>query len=93
MEFEKRDGIGEAAFYGPKLDFMIKDVLEREWQLATIQLDYFIPERLGVEYVDSDGSKKTPVVIHRAIAGSIERFTVLFVFINKYVIFINIKIT
>ncbi|OGE44444.1 threonine--tRNA ligase [Candidatus Daviesbacteria bacterium RIFCSPLOWO2_01_FULL_39_12] len=74
VEFEKRDGIGEAAFYGPKLDFMIKDVLEREWQLATIQLDYFIPERLGVEYVDSDGSKKTPVVIHRAIAGSIERF-------------------
>ncbi len=74
VEFEKRDGVGEAAFYGPKLDFMIKDALDREWQLATIQLDYFIPERLGVEYIDSDGNKKTPVVIHRAIAGSIERF-------------------
>lgn len=74
VEFETYKGIGEAAFYGPKLDFMIRDTLDREWQLATIQLDYVIPERLGVEYVDADGSKKNPVVIHRAIAGSVERF-------------------
>lgn len=74
IDFEKFDGVGEAAFYGPKVDFMIKDILDREWQLATIQLDYLIPERLGVEYIDSDGGKKVPVVIHRAIAGSVERF-------------------
>jgi len=65
---------GEAAFYGPKLDFMFKDSLGRERQLATVQLDFVMPERFGLEYVDSDGSKKTPVMIHRAIAGSLERF-------------------
>jgi len=65
---------GEAAFYGPKLDFMFKDALGREWQLATAQLDFVMPERFGLEYVDNDGSKKTPVMIHRAIAGSLERF-------------------
>ncbi len=65
---------GEAAFYGPKLDFMFKDSLEREWQLATIQLDFSMPERFELKYTDKDGSIKTPVMIHRAIAGSLERF-------------------
>ncbi|MBI4256711.1 threonine--tRNA ligase [Candidatus Uhrbacteria bacterium] len=67
-------GVGEAAFYGPKLDFMFKDAIGREWQLSTIQLDMNLPERFELEYVDSDGSKKRPVVIHRAILGSTERF-------------------
>lgn len=74
IPFETFERIGEAAFYGPKIDFMIKDTLDREWQLATNQLDFLIPKRLGLEYVDSNGQKKTPVVIHRAIAGSLERF-------------------
>ena len=65
---------GEAAFYGPKLDFMFKDALGREWQLATAQIDFVMPERFGLEYTDSDGESKTPVMIHRAIAGSLERF-------------------
>ncbi len=65
---------GEAAFYGPKLDFMFKDALEREWQLATAQLDFVMPERFKLEYTDKDGEKKTPVMIHRAVAGSLERF-------------------
>lgn len=67
-------GVGEAAFYGPKLDFIAKDALGREWQLATIQLDFNQPERFELEYTDSDGTKKRPVMIHRAILGSIERF-------------------
>ena len=67
-------GVGEAAFYGPKLDFMAKDVIGREWQLSTIQLDMNLPERFELEYVDADGSKQRPVVIHRAILGSTERF-------------------
>lgn len=65
---------GEAAFYGPKLDFMFKDAIGREWQLATIQLDFNMPKRFELEYTDKDGSKKTPVMIHRAVAGSLERF-------------------
>lgn len=65
---------GEAAFYGPKLDFMFKDAIGREWQLATIQIDFNMPARFGLEYNDKDGQKKTPVMIHRAIAGSLERF-------------------
>jgi threonyl-tRNA synthetase len=65
---------GDAAFYGPKLDFMFKDALGREWQLATVQLDFNMPKRFDLEYIDKDGSKKTPVMIHRAIAGSLERF-------------------
>ena len=60
---------GEAAFYGPKLDFMFKDAIGREWQLATIQCDFNLPMRFELEYTDSDGSKKQPVVIHRAISG------------------------
>lgn len=67
-------GAGEAAFYGPKLDFIFKDVLSREWQLSTIQLDMNLPKKFELEYVDNDGSKKQPVVIHRAILGSTERF-------------------
>ena len=66
---------GEAAFYGPKLDFMLKDALGREWQLGTIQVDYNLPERFELEYTDADGSKQRPVMIHRAPFGSIERFT------------------
>lgn len=67
-------GVGEAAFYGPKLDFMAKDVLGREWQLSTIQLDMNLPERFGLEYVTPESGTKRPVVIHRAILGSTERF-------------------
>jgi threonyl-tRNA synthetase len=67
-------GVGEAAFYGPKLDFMIKDAIGREWQLATAQLDFNLPERFKLEYTDTDGQKRRPVMIHRAILGSVERF-------------------
>ena len=66
---------GEAAFYGPKLDFMVKDAIGRKWQLGTIQVDYNLPERFQLEYTDADGSKKRPIMIHRAPFGSIERFT------------------
>src|SRR5690625_1192056 len=65
---------GEAAFYGPKADFMASDALGREWQLSTIQVDFIQPSRLGCEYVAEDGSKRTPVVLHRAVTGSTERF-------------------
>lgn len=66
-------GIGEAAFYGPKLDFIFSDALEREWQLGTVQVDYNLPERFDLEYVAEDGSRKRPVMIHRAPFGSLER--------------------
>ena len=66
---------GEAAFYGPKLDFMVKDAIGRKWQLGTIQVDYNLPERFQLEYTAADGSKQRPVMIHRAPFGSIERFT------------------
>ncbi|MBU6323455.1 MAG: threonine--tRNA ligase [Patescibacteria group bacterium] len=75
-------GEGEAAFYGPKLDFMFKDAIGREWQLATIQLDFVQPERFQLEYTDDTGSKARPVMIHRAISGSLERF--LSVMIEHY---------
>jgi threonyl-tRNA synthetase len=65
---------GEAAFYGPKLDFMVKDALGRSWQLGTVQVDYNLPERFELEYTDSDNTKKRPVMIHRAPFGSMERF-------------------
>ncbi|KAB2849708.1 MAG: threonine--tRNA ligase [Ignavibacteriales bacterium] len=65
---------GEAAFYGPKIDFMVKDALGRKWQLGTVQIDYVMPERFDLEYVGSDGQKHRPVVIHRAPFGSLERF-------------------
>ena len=66
---------GEAAFYGPKLDFMVKDAIGRRWQLGTIQVDYNLPERFELEFTDADGSKQRPVMIHRAPFGSLERFT------------------
>ncbi len=66
--------LGEAAFYGPKLDFMVKDALGRKWQLGTIQVDYNLPERFGLEYIGSDDQRHRPVMIHRAPFGSMERF-------------------
>ena len=65
---------GEAAFYGPKADFMVKDCLGREWQLGTVQLDYNLPERFELEYIGSDNKPHRPVMIHRAPFGSMERF-------------------
>ena len=65
---------GEAAFYGPKLDFMVKDALGRSWQLGTIQVDYNLPERFDLDYIGSDNEKHRPVMIHRAPFGSMERF-------------------
>lgn len=76
---ETIEGKGEAAFYGPKIDFLVKDSLGREWQCATVQLDFVQPERFGLEYVDSDGSKKRPVMIHKALLGSIERFLSVYI--------------
>jgi threonyl-tRNA synthetase len=67
-------GICEAAFYGPKIDFMVRDVLGRTWQLGTVQVDYVMPERFDLEYTGADGQKHRPVVIHRAPFGSLERF-------------------
>ncbi|MCT7949587.1 threonine--tRNA ligase [Ancylothrix sp. C2] len=67
------EGIGEAAFYGPKLDFIFQDALDREWQLGTVQVDYNLPERFELEYVAEDGIRKRPVMIHRAPFGSLER--------------------
>jgi len=66
--------VGEAAIYGPKMDLISKDSLGREWQISTIQLDLIMPQRFGLKYIDSDGKEKTPVMIHRAIVGSPERF-------------------
>ena len=71
--------IGEAAFYGPKLDFMVKDAIGRRWQLGTIQVDYNLPQRFKLEYTAEDNSKKTPVMIHRAPFGSLERFTAVLI--------------
>ena len=70
---------GEAAFYGPKLDFMVKDAIGRKWQLGTIQVDYNLPARFKLEYTAEDNSKKTPVMIHRAPFGSLERFTAVLI--------------
>jgi threonyl-tRNA synthetase len=70
---------GEAAFYGPKLDFMVKDALNRSWQLGTIQVDYVLPERFDLEYVGSDNQKHRPVMIHRAPFGSLERFVAVLI--------------
>ena len=71
--------IGEAAFYGPKLDFMVKDAIGRRWQLGTIQVDYNLPVRFKLEYTAEDNSKQTPVMIHRAPFGSMERFTAVLI--------------
>jgi threonyl-tRNA synthetase len=70
---------GEAAFYGPKLDFMVKDALGRKWQLGTIQVDYNLPERFDLEYIGSDDKKHRPVMIHRAPFGSMERFVAVLI--------------
>ena len=74
-----REEIGEAAFYGPKLDFMVKDAIGRKWQLGTIQVDYNLPQRFHLEYTAEDNSKQTPVMIHRAPFGSLERFTAVLI--------------
>jgi threonyl-tRNA synthetase len=71
--------LGEAAFYGPKLDFMVKDALGRSWQLGTIQVDYNLPERFQLEYTGSDNQKHRPVMIHRAPFGSLERFVAVLI--------------
>ena len=73
LGMEHFEGIGEAAFYGPKLDFIFHDALDREWQLGTVQVDYNLPERFNLEYVAEDGTRKRPVMIHRAPFGSLER--------------------
>ncbi len=65
---------GEGAFYGPKIEFALRDCLNRVWQCGTLQLDFNLPGRLGAQYVDEDGTRKTPVMLHRAILGSFERF-------------------
>src|SRR5690606_30465402 len=74
MGLDAVEAVGEAAFYGPKLDFMVKDALGREWQLGTVQLDYNLPERFDLTYVGADDEKHRPVMIHRAPFGSLERF-------------------
>lgn len=70
---------GEAAMYGPKMDFMATDALGREWQLATVQLDYALPERFNLEYTDTDGGKKRPIMVHAALLGAIERFMSIYI--------------
>jgi threonyl-tRNA synthetase len=71
--------LGEAAFYGPKLDFMVRDAIGRKWQLGTIQVDYNLPERCELEYTGSDNQKHRPVMIHRAPFGSLERFVAVLI--------------
>lgn len=79
MKIEYVIGEGEAAFYGPKIDIMVRDALGREWQCATEQLDFVQPERFGLEYTDVDGSKQRPVMVHKALLGSIERFLSVYI--------------
>ncbi|WP_337635058.1 threonine--tRNA ligase [Prevotella sp.] len=76
---EVHEEVGEAAFYGPKLDFMVKDAIGRRWQLGTIQVDYNLPQRFKLEYTAEDNTKQTPVMIHRAPFGSMERFTAVLI--------------
>ncbi len=83
LGMEHVEGIGEAAFYGPKLDFIFRDALDREWQLGTVQVDYNLPERFDLEYVAEDGTRKRPVMIHRAPFGSLERL--IGILIEEYV--------
>jgi threonyl-tRNA synthetase len=73
MDMEYFEAPGEAAFYGPKLDFIFQDALEREWQLGTVQVDYNLPERFDLEYITTEGNRERPVMIHRAPFGSLER--------------------
>ena len=85
IEASKEAGIqtiteyGEAAFYGPKLDFMVKDALGRSWQLGTIQVDYNLPERFDLTYIGEDNAKHRPIMIHRAPFGSLERFIAILI--------------
>jgi len=72
IDYELQEG--EGAFYGPKIEFVLKDCLDREWQCGTLQVDFSMPERLDAQYIAEDGSKQTPVMLHRAIVGSLERF-------------------
>ena len=83
LGMEHFEGIGEAAFYGPKLDFIFRDALDREWQLGTVQVDYILPERFDLEYVAADGTRQRPVMIHRAPFGSLERL--VGILIEEYV--------
>jgi threonyl-tRNA synthetase len=76
---EYTEELGEAAFYGPKIDFVVKDVIGRDWQLGTVQVDYNLPERFKLSYVGEDNRPHTPVMIHRAPFGSLERFTGLLI--------------
>ena len=79
MKLDYKIAIGEASFYGPKIDFMVRDAIGRVWQLGTVQVDYVMPERFELEYVAADGLKKRPVIIHRAPFGSMERFVGLLI--------------
>lgn len=79
LELDYHIAKGEAAFYGPKIDIMVTDALGRQWQCATEQLDFVQPVRFGLKYIDSDGSEKTPVMIHKALLGSIERFLAVYI--------------
>jgi len=76
---EYTENKGDGAFYGPKIDFHVSDALERSWQLGTIQLDFSMAERLEAKYIDAEGKEQTPVIIHRAILGSVERFIAILV--------------
>ncbi|MEE4213716.1 MAG: threonine--tRNA ligase, partial [Bacteroidales bacterium] len=78
-ELETKVVEGEAAFYGPKLDFMVRDAIGREWQLGTIQVDYNLPERFDMTYIGADNQKHRPVLLHRAIFGSLERFVAVLI--------------
>ncbi|HTK09417.1 MAG TPA: threonine--tRNA ligase [Ktedonobacteraceae bacterium] len=84
-------GIGEAAFYGPKVDFMVRDALKREWQCATIQLDFILPENFELEYVGEDGQVHRPIMLHRAVTGSTERFMALLIehFVGAFPVWIS----
>ena len=68
------EAVGEAAFYGPKIDFIVRDCIGREWQLGTVQVDYNLPERFGLEYIGADNAAHRPVMVHRAPLGAFERF-------------------
>src|SRR5262249_17913752 len=74
MQLPYEEAPGEAAFYGPKADFIVRDCIGRQWQLGTVQLDYVLPERFGIEYIGADNQAHRPVMIHRAPFGSMERF-------------------
>lgn len=79
FNLEYEIGVGEAAIYGPKMDFMATDAIGRKWQLATVQLDYAMPERFGLEYINEEGAKQRPIMVHCALLGSIERFMSVFI--------------